>query len=197
MPRRYADYPVDAGWTELNVLSTIGALIIGVSVLVFLAAVVEALRRPRHAGRPVGGELARVGDQLATAAPQLPVRPRVRSERPVFDARVGGPIDDPRAPDEGATPGLAVDRPPADGRRPPRPARRPAHRDRFFAFLGVFGLVLAVIYWFVSYEVAGTVLLFGFACTLGAARLLVVRRTLRPAGGGDGRRAGARPAVPR
>src|SRR5262245_38072214 len=51
---------------------------------------------------------------------------------------------------------------------------------RFFAFLGIFGLVLAVIYWFVSYEVAGTVLLFGFglACTVGAVRLLVVRRTL-------------------
>ena len=48
------------------------------------------------------------------------------------------------------------------------------------SFLGVFGLVLAVIYWFVSYEVAGTVLLFrfGLACALGAARLLVVRRTL-------------------
>ena len=29
MPRRYADYPADAGWTQLNQLSTIGSLILG------------------------------------------------------------------------------------------------------------------------------------------------------------------------
>jgi hypothetical protein len=38
---------------------------------------------------------------------------------------------------------------------------------RFFAFLGVFGLVLAAIYWFLTYEVAGTILLFGFGAGAG------------------------------
>jgi hypothetical protein len=54
---------------------------------------------------------------------------------------------------------------------------------RFFAFLGLFGVVLALIYWVVSYEVAGTVLLgaFGLACLLGAGRLIVAR----PAPGSD------------
>ena len=48
---------------------------------------------------------------------------------------------------------------------------------RFFAFIGVFGLVLATIYWFATYELAGTVLLFAFglAGSVAAARLIVSR----------------------
>ena len=109
-----------------------------------------ALRRPRD--MPADPWEAN-SLEWATSSPPPHLLP-VRSVRPLraagFDARVGGLIDDPRAPDEGATPGLAVDRPPADARRPPRPARRPAHRDPLLRFLGVFGLVLAVIYWFVG-----------------------------------------------
>lgn len=57
---------------------------------------------------------------------------------------------------------------------------------RFFAFLGAFGLVLGAIYWFASYEVAGTALLLGFglAGVLAAVRLLVAR-PMRVAGGVD------------
>ena len=33
----------------------------------------------------------------------------------------------------------------------------------FFLFLGLFALVIGIIYWFASYEAAGTVLLLGFA----------------------------------
>jgi hypothetical protein len=45
---------------------------------------------------------------------------------------------------------------------------------RFFLVLSVFGLVIAVVYWFVSYEPAGTVLLFGFGLATGliSSRLL-------------------------
>jgi hypothetical protein len=56
-------------------------------------------------------------------------------------------------------------------------AGRPAE-TRFFLFLGGFGLVLAAIYWFLTYELAGTVLLIGFglgALVLGVA-LLAERR---------------------
>jgi hypothetical protein len=42
---------------------------------------------------------------------------------------------------------------------------------RFFLFLGAFGVGLAVIYWFLTYEVAGTILLLGFG---GGAGLLGV-----------------------
>lgn len=57
----------------------------------------------------------------------------------------------------------------------------------FFLFLGAFGLVLAAIYWLVSREVAGTVLLAGFG--LGAGLLgvrLRVERSAVPVAGSAG-----------
>jgi hypothetical protein len=38
---------------------------------------------------------------------------------------------------------------------------------RFFLFMGVFGLVIGAIYWVLSYEEAGTILLFGFGAGAG------------------------------
>ncbi|HKF84824.1 MAG TPA: hypothetical protein VKB30_03495 [Candidatus Limnocylindrales bacterium] len=38
---------------------------------------------------------------------------------------------------------------------------------RFFLFVGAFGLALATVYWFLTYEVAGTVLLLGFGAGAG------------------------------
>lgn len=48
---------------------------------------------------------------------------------------------------------------------------------RFFAFVGAFGVLFAVIYWFASYEIAGTILLgaFGGVGLLMAARLVLGR----------------------
>ena len=89
MPRRYADYPAEPGWAELNLVSTVGSLCIALSVLVFLVAVVEALRRPRDAG-PDPWQ----GNSLEWWADSPPPHhnfrslPPIRSERPVFDARV-------------------------------------------------------------------------------------------------------------
>ncbi len=51
---------------------------------------------------------------------------------------------------------------------------------RFFLFVGAFGLVLALVYWAVSYELAGTILLGGFG--LGAGLLGVRLRIERHAG---------------
>jgi hypothetical protein len=45
---------------------------------------------------------------------------------------------------------------------------------RFFLFLSAFGIVVGVIYWFVSYESAGTVLLFGFGAATGLLGLRLV-----------------------
>jgi len=50
MPRRvytYADHP---GWAAMNMISTIGAFVIGISMLVFLANIVMSLRRGAFAG---------------------------------------------------------------------------------------------------------------------------------------------------
>ncbi len=89
MPRRYADYPAEAGWTQLNLISTVGAFLIAASVVVFLVAVVEAMRRAPDAG-PDPWE----GNSLEWWAGSPPPHhnfrslPPIRSERPVFDARV-------------------------------------------------------------------------------------------------------------
>ena len=74
MPRRYADYLPTDGFTTLNIVSTIGAFILGaVDAAVPLERVQElALRRAGHRRRPVGlRQLAGVGDQLPAAAAQL------------------------------------------------------------------------------------------------------------------------------
>src|SRR5215218_10009983 len=49
MVRRIVDYAQNPGWTELNFLSTIGAFLIGISVLPFLWNVFITLRGPRNA----------------------------------------------------------------------------------------------------------------------------------------------------
>jgi cytochrome c oxidase subunit 1 len=67
MPRRVADYPRSAGWAGLNLLETIGAFTIALSIVVFLLNV----RRSRRAQRPVGRPVARVVHELAAAALQL------------------------------------------------------------------------------------------------------------------------------
>jgi uncharacterized membrane protein YfcA len=50
-----------------------------------------------------------------------------------------------------------------------------AQETRVFLLMAAFGFLVAAIYWFVSYEVAGTILLFGFglATAVIAAKLAV------------------------
>jgi len=90
MPRRYADYLPSDGFTTLNTISTVGAFILGFSTLPFLYNVWKSYRV---------GEQVTVNDpwgygnslEWATSCPP-PLRnfdsmPRIRSERPAFDAR--------------------------------------------------------------------------------------------------------------
>lgn len=46
---------------------------------------------------------------------------------------------------------------------------------RFFLFLSAFALVIGAIYWFVSYEVAGSVLLVAFGLATGVMGLVLHR----------------------
>ena len=143
MPRRYATYPADAGWTLLNIISTVGSMIIGLSVLFFLAAVVEALRRPPdQPNDPWGGNSL---EWWATSPPphhNFPSIPPIRSERPVFDARQAGLMAAGRPIPPNALPPAARARgdlpvpPPATPRdahgalpREPRGRRRPPPGD--------------------------------------------------------------------
>ncbi|WP_100448167.1 aa3-type cytochrome oxidase subunit I [Glycomyces xiaoerkulensis] len=91
-PRRYADYQIGDGFTALNMVSTVGAFILGLSTLPFIWNLFKSWK----AGRLVetndpwgyGGSL-----EWATSSPP-PLRnfdrlPRIRSERPVFDEKWG------------------------------------------------------------------------------------------------------------
>jgi heme/copper-type cytochrome/quinol oxidase subunit 1 len=50
MPRRVYTYPADMGWGPLNLLATIGAGLIALSVLAFIANMAISLRRGSLAG---------------------------------------------------------------------------------------------------------------------------------------------------
>lgn len=94
MPRRIADYPAGLGWEWLNQLSTIGAYLIGVSILVFCLNVVISLRRPPTA--PADPWDAATLEWLTSSPPpehNFDALPPIRSERPAFDWKwmhVGG-----------------------------------------------------------------------------------------------------------
>ncbi|HEX5013567.1 MAG TPA: cytochrome c oxidase subunit I [Candidatus Limnocylindrales bacterium] len=88
MPRRYPDYAANPGWTELNAISTVGSLLLGLGMIPFLAAVVLALRRPPDQGNDPWE--ANSLEWWTTSPPphhNFTSLPPIRSERPVFDAR--------------------------------------------------------------------------------------------------------------
>jgi cytochrome c oxidase subunit 1 len=88
MPRRYADYLPTDGFTLYNTISTIGAFLLGASLLPFLWNVIRSLRYGEitAADDPWG-----YGNSLEWATSSPPPRhnfqslPRIRSERPAFE----------------------------------------------------------------------------------------------------------------
>ncbi|WP_290059363.1 aa3-type cytochrome oxidase subunit I [Amycolatopsis solani] len=88
MPRRYADYLSSDGFTRMHMVSTIGAFLLGLSVLPFIWNVVKSYRF----GQPVGvDDPWGYGNSLEWATTSPPPRhnfldlPRIRSERPAFE----------------------------------------------------------------------------------------------------------------
>ena len=89
MRRRVADYPGDAGFTTLNLVSTVGAGIIALGIVVWLANLAVSLQRPVPAGEdPWGGQTL----EWWTTSP--PPRwnferelPPIRSYAPLWDLR--------------------------------------------------------------------------------------------------------------
>jgi cytochrome c oxidase subunit 1 len=88
MTRRVASYPTDTGWQTLNVLETIGAGVIAVSVLVFLYNLATSLRSRRPAGEdPWEGQTL----EWATSSPpprhNFHALPAIASYAPLLDLR--------------------------------------------------------------------------------------------------------------
>jgi cytochrome c oxidase subunit 1 len=93
MPRRIADYPDTAGWTQLNQISTIGAAILGVGVIPFIMAVVLALRKPAtEPANPWGGGTLEWWTDSPPPAGNFRDLPPIRSNRPVLDAARAGDL---------------------------------------------------------------------------------------------------------
>ncbi|POX38936.1 cytochrome c oxidase subunit I [Streptomyces sp. Ru73] len=88
MPRRYADYLAADGFTALNTVSSIGALLLGISTLPFLYNV---WKTAKYAPRITVDDPWGYGRSLEWATSCPPPRhnfctlPRVRSESPAFD----------------------------------------------------------------------------------------------------------------
>ncbi len=87
MPRRYATYRADEGFTTLHQVSTVGAMLLGVSTLPFLYNVYKSRRSPLVGVDDPWGW----GRSLEWATSSPPPRhnflslPRIRSESPAFD----------------------------------------------------------------------------------------------------------------
>ena len=157
MPRRYADYLPEDGFTTLNQVSTIGAFLLGASTLPFLYNVYVSRKRAAGRGRrPVGlGPLARVGDQLPAAAPQLrhhaadPLR--VAGVRPAPPGDRAVECDD----NEAAREGEVADAPEMDGReemlkerhRRPRPTDDRGGRRPMKAETWIFAIARSSSCW--------------------------------------------------
>ena len=86
MQRRIATYPSNAGWSFLNMLSSIGAFILAFSVLPFLVNVWETLRKGKKVGRnPWDGMTLEWVTESPPVAHNFEFIPPIRSERPVWD----------------------------------------------------------------------------------------------------------------
>ncbi|MFI6497261.1 cytochrome c oxidase subunit I [Nonomuraea typhae] len=87
-PRRYADYSPADGFTDLNMISSVGAFLLGISVLPFFYNV---WKTARSAPKVTVDDPWGYGGSLEWATSCPPPRhnftslPRIRSERPAFD----------------------------------------------------------------------------------------------------------------
>ncbi|SCG50273.1 cytochrome c oxidase subunit I [Micromonospora halophytica] len=121
MPRRYADYLPSDGFTTLNIISTVGSFVLGISTLFFIY---NAWRSWRYGAMVTVDDPWGFGNSLewATTCPP-PLRnfdrmPRIRSERPAFDAKYGPLVAD-----------LGRDLPQRTT-RPPQEFREELHREK-------------------------------------------------------------------
>ncbi len=88
MPRRVYTYPATSGWNELNMLSSIGAFMIGLSIMVFLYNLIASLKNGQKASTDPWNAFTLEWD---TSSPPKKYNflniPVVRSRRPFYDKK--------------------------------------------------------------------------------------------------------------
>src|SRR3954469_3187027 len=88
MPRRIYRYEDSAGWGTQNLISTIGAFILGVGVLITMINVVVSYKNGRRAGNdPWKANTLEWFTQSPPPENNFDVIPRVRSAEPMKDIR--------------------------------------------------------------------------------------------------------------
>jgi cytochrome c oxidase subunit 1 len=88
MQRRIATYPIETGFLPLNIVETIGAFLLGMSMLIFAWNAVVSWSKGAAAGNDPW--LANTLEWLTTSPPpayNFGTLPRIRSERPLRDLR--------------------------------------------------------------------------------------------------------------
>jgi cytochrome c oxidase subunit 1 len=94
MQRRIATYPIETGFLPWNLLETVGAFLMGISILIFVWNMLASLR-----SGPLAGNDPWVANTLEwlTASPppeyNFASLPRIRSERPLRDLRLAALAD--------------------------------------------------------------------------------------------------------
>ncbi len=88
MPRRIATYTAGRGWEEANLLATIGAFVIAVSVLVFIVNVIKLRNAPLAGNDPWEGNTLEWSVSSPPPEYNFLHIPAVESERPLFDERM-------------------------------------------------------------------------------------------------------------
>jgi cytochrome c oxidase subunit 1 len=88
MPRHVYTYPASAGWGDLNLSATVGAMILGISVLIFAWNILVSAQHGRIAGNDPWDAWTL---EWATSSPPPPYNfatiPVVHSRRPLWDAK--------------------------------------------------------------------------------------------------------------
>jgi cytochrome c oxidase subunit I len=88
MPRRIYDYPQEAGWETLNLISSIGSYVLGVGVVVSVVNVVLSLRSGKRAGNdPWQANTLEWFTQSPPPDNNFDAIPRIRSVEPMKDIR--------------------------------------------------------------------------------------------------------------